>query len=269
MLEGIVKQIIEEYSKLEEVEAITIAGSRAASRNDEQSDIDIDLFITRPISVAKRREIASKFSSNMEIGNEYFGSGDEYFLKEIPIEIDVCYFDWQDILSGLKRVMEDNQASTGYTTCFVHNVTNAQIVFDRQGDFLKTQEKYKIAYPKALKQNIIKMNYPILRRCFSSYEAQIKKAMMRGDLNSVNHRVSAFLASYYDILFAVNERFHPGEKRLIAILTNECDKCPNQLQQNVEVLIQSIGVDSDKALCCLTALVDELDVLLKQENLLD
>ena len=61
-MEGIIKQLIEEYRKLEEVEAITIAGSRAANRSDEQSDIDIDLFITAPISVEKRRNIATKFS---------------------------------------------------------------------------------------------------------------------------------------------------------------------------------------------------------------
>ena len=53
-MEGIIKQLIEEYRKLEEVEAITIAGSRAANRSDEQSDIDIDLFITAPNSVEKR-----------------------------------------------------------------------------------------------------------------------------------------------------------------------------------------------------------------------
>ena len=268
-MEGIIKQLIEEYRKLEEVEAITIAGSRAANRSDEQSDIDIDLFITAPISVEKHRNIATKFSSNMEIDNRFFGTGDEFFLKDYPIEIDVCLFDWQDIVSGLKRVMEDYQASTGYTTCFVHNVVNAQIVFDRHGEFSKTQEKYKTSYPKTLKQNIIRMNYPILRQCFSSYEAQIKKAITRGDLNCVNHRVTAFLASYYDILFAVNEMFHPGEKRLLHILMHQCDKCPEHLQQNIEALIQSVGVDSNSVLACLTSLVDELDVLLKQENLLD
>ena len=59
-MEEIIKEIISEYKKLDEVEAITLAGSRAAGRNDQQSDIDLDLFITCPISIEKRRSIALK-----------------------------------------------------------------------------------------------------------------------------------------------------------------------------------------------------------------
>jgi hypothetical protein len=40
---------------------------------------------------------------------------------------------------------------------------------------------------------------------------------------SINHRVAAWLASYFDIIFAVNDRFHPGEKRLVSRMA----KLPN------------------------------------------
>ena len=54
-MELIVKKLVSEYMKLDEVEAMTLAGSRASGRNDSQSDIDLDLFVTRAIPVAKRR----------------------------------------------------------------------------------------------------------------------------------------------------------------------------------------------------------------------
>ena len=49
----------------------------------------------------------------------------------------------------------------------------------------------------------------------SCYLKQIRTAVVRVDPVSLNHRVAAWLASYFDILFAINGRFHPGEKRLL------------------------------------------------------
>jgi hypothetical protein len=47
-------------------------------------------------------------------------------------------------------------------------------------------------------------------------DQQIAAAIRRNDTVSINHRVAAWLASYFDIIFAVNSRFHPGEKRLLS-----------------------------------------------------
>ena len=39
-------------------------------------------------------------------------------------------------------------------------------------------------------------------------------SIARDDLISVAHRVAVWIASYTDILFALNRRYYPGEKRL-------------------------------------------------------
>ena len=49
----------------------------------------------------------------------------------------------------------------------------------------------------------------------SCYLKQITTSIVRRDPVSLNHRIAAWLASYFDILFAINCRFHPGEKRLL------------------------------------------------------
>ena len=84
---------------------------------------------------------------------------------------------------------------------------------------------------------------------------------MRGDPVSVNHRVTALLASYFDVLFAINKLPHPGEKRLIEHATATCSKLPDDMERQVNELVGSAAGDT------VNALVDGLDELLLRENL--
>ena len=75
---------------------------------------------------------------------------------------------------------------------------------------------------------------------FASYYEQIEKALKRNDVVSVNHRISAFLASYFDVIFAINELLHPGEKRLIQYAKDNCKILPKDFEENiVNILKQS------------------------------
>ena len=74
------KSIIDVFSGMEEVDAIGIGGSSAAETSDSISDIDVYVFINSNISLEKRNEIIKPISSCYEIGCEYFGSGDEFFV---------------------------------------------------------------------------------------------------------------------------------------------------------------------------------------------
>ncbi|WP_302631484.1 hypothetical protein [uncultured Clostridium sp.] len=88
--------------------------------------------------------------------------------------------------------------------------------------------------------------------------------MRRNDLVSINHRLSAFIASYFDILFAINEIPHPGEKKLIDIIENQCNIKPENFKENLEkVFIEG----NDKILKNLDIIVDNLEVVLRKENI--
>ena len=52
------------------------------------------------------------------------------------------------------------------------------------------------------------------------YLVQMKAAIARNDLINLNHRTTVWIASYADILFAVNRRYHPGEKRLLTYMAD-------------------------------------------------
>ena len=71
-------------------------------------------------------------------------------------------------------------------------------------------------------------------------EFQIEKAETREDFVSVNHRVTEFLASYFDIIFALNEMTHPGEKRMQSIGSKECKILPKHFNENLNRLFEGM-----------------------------
>ncbi len=260
-------KIVREFSSIEGVEGITLAGSTVFDTADENSDLDIDVYISKDIDITKRREIAVKFAEYMEIGNNFWGPGDEWKLKGSQVIIDIIYLDINWINEYLEKLLVKHEVSVGYTTCFWHNVIASEILFDRNDVLKNLQQKYNISYPKELKQNIIDKNYPILRKNISSYYYQIEKAILRDDKISINHRVAGLLASYTDIIFAINEIRNPGEKKLMRIMNNKCKKLPEQMEENINNILNYSATLDKQILIEINQLVDNLEILLVSEKL--
>jgi len=92
------------------------------------------------------------------------------------------------------------------------------------------------------------------------------KAVKRHDLVSVNHRLAALLASYFDIIFALNLELHPGEKKLLNLVQSRCAKIPVDMVTDITKVIQSTGTADQEFLLNLTMLLDHLDEWLKREG---
>ena len=230
-----VNELFKELGEISQVEAIALGGSRATGRNDEKSDYDVYVYITDAIDENVRRSILEKYCSYMEIGNSFWELEDDVTLKD-GIDMDIIYRDIRDFENMVSSVVIDCTPWNGYTTCMWHNLITSEIVLDKKGELYALQKKYTIPYPKKLKENIISNNLKLLSGMLPSFDTQIKKAENRGDLVSVNHRVTEFLASYFDIIFALNEMTHPGEKRMQSICSKECEILPNKFDENLNRL---------------------------------
>jgi predicted nucleotidyltransferase len=261
-----VLNLVDEFSKLEEVNGILLAGSHATKTNDKDSDYDIYIYAAKEIALSARKEITDRFFRYIELDNTFWEREDDGILAESDIEVEIIYRDLAWIDSSLNKTLLEFQADTGYTTCFWSNFINSIILYDKNDELNKLQEKYRISYPKELKDNIIKKNYPLLRKQMPSYYNQIEKALKRNDFVSVNHRIAAFLASYFDIIFAINEMPHPGEKKLINIIEGSNLKTPKDMHKNIENILKLASVNSTDILLEINDLVDELDILLISEG---
>jgi len=163
-----------------------------------------------------------------------------------------------------------HEASIGYSTCFWWNVKTSLALFDRDGWLAKLKARAERPYPKPLVKAIIAKNHPLLRRNASSYLHQLEAAASRNDVVAVNHRLAALLASYFDILFAVNRVPHPGEKRLLSYVHQLCPRIPRNWGQHIRrVLAAGLPpLDSRRLSRAVNALVDGLDGLLASERLM-
>ena len=259
----ITEKLFNDIINLPEVEAIALGGSRAGNVYDEKSDYDVYVYVTEDIPENKRGEIFARYCSVTEIGNHYWETEDNCTLNN-GVDIDIIYRSLDDFAAGISRTVDECEATNSYTTCMWHNLLNSKIIFDRSGRLSELQKRYNVPYPKALRKKIIERNMKLLSGALPSYDMQIKKAAGRGDTVSINHRTAEFLASYFNIIFALNDLTHPGEKRLVQLCKERCKILPNNFEENLNGLFaEMFSGDVSEAI---EKIVNELKITLKNEG---
>jgi predicted nucleotidyltransferase len=245
------RALIRDFSELNEVEAIALAGSHSMQMNDALSDYDLYIYTSTEIPLTARQAITARHCRYMELNNQFWETEDDgELISGTEIELIYRNLDWLD--EELERVVIQHQASTGYTTCFWTNLRNSQILYDEKQRLTQLQQKYTRPYSDELSLAIINKNLPLLTDAMPAYPRQIAKALKRGDHISVHHRVTEYLASYFDVLFALNKVAHPGEKRLINYATTLCDKLPDEFESNINQLLTLTGQSSPELTSLIT-----------------
>ncbi|OHD54323.1 MAG: hypothetical protein A2Y33_01345 [Spirochaetes bacterium GWF1_51_8] len=261
-----VSGLIRRLEGIVEVEGILLGGSVAEGTADPESDYDLYVYSNFAVPLEKRREQIFDLFGTIEMNNRFWETEDDGILSNGNIQAEIVYRD----IEWLKDVIESRifrfQADTGYTTCFWANFIHSEILFDRNKILAGLKERYTITYPPELKKNIIRKNFAILKKGIPAYYHQIAKAAGRNDTVSVNHRVAAFLASYFDILFALNEIPHPGEKKIVRILNERAKLLPENFQKDVSCLIGQSGSCSLEISSTLDRIHSRLESLLISEG---
>src|SRR3990172_178173 len=116
MLQDLISHLTKEYSDLPEVEAVALAGSRTTflSNNADSEDVDLYVYCRSVISIETRR-IAG---GNAEVGNTFFEPGDEWTDPATGVALDVMFRQMEWIETQLAQLLDQHQASIGYSTCF-------------------------------------------------------------------------------------------------------------------------------------------------------
>jgi len=237
---GLARRLAEGFAVLPMVEAVALGGSLSGGGADGASDVDLYVYGAEPPPKAARAALAGD-ALGLELDNRNFEPGDEWIDGETGLAVDVMYRTPAWIEGELDRVLVRHEARLGYSTCFWANVRSSRALFDRSGWFAALQARADTPYPEPLRRAIVAKNLAVMARNQSSFLRQLERAAMRGDAVAVNHRLAAFLACAFDVLFAVNEAPHPGEKRLLAAAVLRCRRQPPGFLDDVARLLAGAG----------------------------
>ncbi len=263
-------RVAERLATLPGVVAVAMGGSRGAAGlgPDDASDLDLEVYTRGDVPVTDRRELVAALggATRADLGMDFWGASDEWVDAETGIHVDVVYFDAAWMEGRIAAVLDRHEAILGYTTCFWHTIRGCVVLADHEGWLRRLQVRAGVSYPEALRVAIVGHNHPVLRAALPSYANQLAAAVARRDLVSIQHRQAGLLASYADIVFALNRRTHPGEKRLVEAMTRDCPMHPVGMADDIEELLRTATVDLDGLGARVDRLVDRLDDLLRAEG---
>lgn len=201
--------------------AIAQGGSVNAGLADASSDRDFHVYWEPPLAPAAERAV--RLAALADPGCVWPGEGMTSWLLEDHFTvagqlIELIYIRMADVAAEVEAAYRDGFAEEGFTTgrlfCFAHD----RIVHDPAGSLGAQQPRLTASYPEALRRAILR------RQCtrLALYIGQLRTGQQRGDLLYAQQIRTKLQNVYFDLLFAVNRFYHPGEKRLLIY----AERCP-------------------------------------------
>jgi Domain of unknown function (DUF4037) len=247
------------------IEAVAWCGSSATGVSDAHSDFDFYVYTNAPVPVESRRAVILERSRRCQLDNTFWELEDEWIDRE-DRRFNAMYRSCDFVVGEIDARLDRYSADLGYTTAYCFSVANGFTLHDPRQWLSAVQQRLRQFFPEPLIRSIIAKNRPVLGGGMQScYLAQIKAAIARGDLISLNHRVAVWIASYTDILFAMNRSYHPGEKRLLMYMQGLPD-LPENAMEDVPRLCTLAGSLSSPIVEHVSGMLDRLDRWLERNK---
>lgn len=190
---------------------ISLGGSGAAGFADESSDLDLHVYTRAPLADFQPR--AERLRAIADPGTEVreerrWGAEDHFRLGGQLVEL--IYVDLDDLRREIDQAYASGLDGEGFVTARLCYIAQGRLLYDPTGELAALRERLAI-YPEPTRQQILRSNPDLMR----VYLKQLRAAHRRGDLLFVQHRRYAVQMVFFNLLFALNRRYHPGEKRLL------------------------------------------------------
>jgi hypothetical protein len=220
-IEQTIHQLVAVVADLPGFAAISLGGSIASGLADAASDLDLHVYWRAPLATPpERAERLSRIADAGSVEVEILTWGLEDHLRMQGRLAELVYVPLDELLAEAERAYDAGLISEGYTTSRLFYAAHGRVLHDPAGDLGALQARLLAEYPEPTRR-ILLLHHPELLR----YNLGILHiAQTRGDLLFVQHCRTLVQDIFFNLLFALNRRYHPGEKRLLL----HGERCPQR-----------------------------------------
>jgi|BarGraNGADG00312_1021997.scaffolds.fasta_scaffold56171_2 hypothetical protein len=216
---GVVRDVADALVALDGIRAVSLGGSRALGMDDAASDTDLYAWYRGPLVGSRLRQQALHSLADDSVHPfDAFGPEDHWHSDGRPFE--VVYVDLDDIHAQITRARSDGLDGEVCATAFLHTAYASVPIADPYAELDRLHADLT-TFPEATRA-IQLLRLPVVANEFAS---QLRGAQSRQDWPMVVRRRAGLLDVTVSLLFALNRRYHPGEKRLLAHVAS-CDVRP-------------------------------------------
>jgi hypothetical protein len=253
------RSIVAAIADLTGVLGVSLGGSVAAGFADAASDVDLHVYWRAPLAEpAARAERLARVADAGSVAVEFLTWGREDRLRVGGRLVELIYVPLDELQAEVEQAYGAGLSGEGFVTAQLNYAANGRLLHDAAGEVAAIRQRLVDAYPEATRRLVLRDN-PFPMR---TYLAQLRGAQSRGDLLYVQHRRYAVQMVFFNVLFALNRRYHPGEKRLLRHL----EHCPIRPADCATRWAQSTRLPADDPALAetLAGLVDDLCLLIEE-----
>lgn len=254
----LVTELINDLSNLDVVEAIVLGGSQSTEFADKYSDYDIYIYFNNRDMFSKVKPILAPYMNKDSSLHMCFTEEICVALKDYT-HVELVLKTLNEAENELKKRLIDYKCDLGFSTCDLATIFNGLILYDNKKYYQNLKEKYSFPYPKKLAESIIAFNKKMINGRVMSIDKQILKAIKRNDFIVIQRWCSQYIASYFDILFALNKTYHTGEKRMLQFAIDNFDILPDKFEFSILALARyNDTIDYEKLLLDMIQSLDSI-----------
>jgi hypothetical protein len=230
----IVRLLLENVSRMNEVQSIGISGSKTSFPKAGEGDIDVFIYCDTVPLFEKRKSIINQIGSLLQeekinvFEGGHWGIGD--FMLINGVETWLMYFTEKETINNIESILNGDYPGKlenyYYPIGRCAMLKEISILYDKDS-FLSLLKERLSQYPNNLAEKIIQYHLSELKDT-----EDLERAVIRKDVLFYHFAIDIAIDHFLQALFAINRTYFPSRKRSLNFIRSfniKPERCDEQL----------------------------------------